>query len=77
MVLSEVLVTVGVAERRIYVIDSQLLTFSLTILVVFGAAVHLEVGRFMDKRSSLGISTGVGSIPESTAEVDLSELGRI
>ena len=77
MVLSEVLVTVGVADRLGYVIDSQLLTFSLTILMVFGATVHLEVGSFMDKRSGLGISTGVRGIPEGTAEVDLSVPGGI
>ena len=68
---------VGVADRLVYVIDSQLLTISLTILVVLGAAVHLEVGSFMDKRSGLGIGTGIGGAPEAIAEVDRSESGGI
>ena len=65
--------TVGVVDRLGYVTDSQVLTRSLTILVVLGATIDVEVGRFMYKRSGLGIGTGVGGAPEGAAEVDLSE----
>ena len=73
MVLGEVLVTISVVDRLSYVTDGQVLTGGLAILVVLGPTVGVEVGRFMDKRSSLGICTSVGGAPEGTAEVDPSK----
>jgi len=74
VVLCEVLVTVGVVDGLSYITDSQVLTVSLTVLVVLVATVDVEVRGFMDKSPGLGIGTGVGGAPEGTTEVDLSEL---
>lgn len=73
IVLSEVLVTIGVEDGPTWVTFRQALTICTTVCIVLGATVEGEVGRLMDKRSSLGIGTGVGGLPEGAAEVDLSE----
>ena len=46
----------------------------VAVSVVIGATVDGEMGRLVDKRSSLGIGTGGWGPPEGTAEVDRSEL---
>ena len=38
--------------------------------VVLGAAVDNEMGRLVDKRSSLGFGTDIGELPEVIADVD-------
>jgi len=66
-------VAVGVEDGPGRVGYGQVPTTRLAVSVVFGATVDGEMGRLVDKRSSLGIGTGVRGPPESTAEVDLSE----
>ena len=65
--------TVGVVDRHRRVTDSQALAGSLTISVIIGTTVDGEVGSLVDKRSGLGIGTGVGGIPKGTTEIDPSE----
>ena len=74
VVLSEVLVTVGVVDGLGRVANSQTLTGGLTISPVIGTTVNNEVGGLMNKSSGLGVGTNVWSVPEGTAQVDLSEL---
>ena len=64
--------TVGVVDSLRRVTGSQALAGRLTISVIVSAAVGGEVGRFVDKRSGLGIGTGVWGVPESAAQVNLS-----
>ena len=58
----------------IWIALGQCLGIFLTENVVYGGPVHDEMGRLVDKRSSLGIGTAVGELPEATADVDDSEL---
>ena len=74
VVLSEVLVTVGVVDGLGRVANSQTLTGGLTISPVIGTTVNSEVGGLMNKSSGLGVGTNVWSVPEGTAQVNLSEL---
>ena len=69
--------TVGIEDGLRWIADSQLHGSGLTVRVVTGTTVVGEVGRLVDDRSGPGISTGVGGIPESTAEVDCPELAGI
>ena len=64
---------VSVVDGTSRVAGGQALAGRLTISVIVSAAVGGEVGRLMDKRSGLGIGTGVGGVPESTAQVNPSE----
>jgi len=73
IVLGEVLVTVGVGDGLRRVADSQVLARSLTVNMIVGATVDGEVGGLVDKRSSLGIGTDGGGVPETTAQIDRSE----
>jgi len=73
-ILSEVLVTVSVEDGLSYVVDCQALGFTLTVRVVFGAAVGPEMGRLVNERSSPGICPGIGGVLESRAEVNFSEI---
>jgi len=73
IVLGEVLVTVGVGDGLRRVADSKFPAGSLTVSVIAGATVDGEVGGLVDKRSGLGIGTDGGGVPESTAQIDLSE----
>jgi len=65
---------VGVVDGPERVADSQVLAGSLTISPIIGATVDGEVGGLVNESSSLGVGTKVWSVPEGTAEVDLSEL---
>jgi len=67
-------VSVGVEDGLRWVVDSQLHGSGLTVSVVAGPTIVGEVGRLVDDRSGPRIGTGVGGIPESTAEVDRTEL---
>ena len=73
-VLSEIRVIVTVKDGFTLVGDGQLLATSLAVSIVFGSAIDLPVGRLMDERSGPGIGTDGGGCPETTAEVDRSEL---
>lgn len=83
---------VGVEDRRVSVLISQVLTVLLAVGVVAGTGILGEVGALsriitlasvlrtemlqfylMDEGPALGVSTGDGSIPEGTAEVDNAE----
>ena len=66
--------TVGVVDGPIRVVIGQGLAGSLTVSPIIGTTVDGEVGGLVDKSSSLGVSANVGSVPEGTAQVDLSEL---
>ena len=50
---------------------------TMPISVVEGAAVNFEMGRLVDKHSSLGFDTGFGECPEVIADVDDSEVPAI
>ena len=65
--------TVSVVDGHSRVTDGQALAGSLAISVIVGATVDGEVRSLVDKRSGLGIGTGVGGIPEGTTEVYPSE----
>jgi len=67
-------VSVSIEHGLRRVVDSQLHGSSLTVSVVTGTTIGGEVRRLVDDRSGPGIGTGVGGIPESTAEVDRPEL---
>jgi len=67
-------VTVGIVDGPIRVTDGQALAGGLAVGVITGATIDGEVGGLVDKRSGLGVGTGVGGVPEGTAQVDLSEL---
>jgi len=64
---------VGVEDGRVWVAHGQVPAASLTVSVVPGTTVGVEVGSLMDERSALGIGTVGGGSPEGTAEVDGSE----
>ena len=66
--------TVGIEDGLAWIVDGQLLRCILTGSVVLGPTVLGEAGRLVDKRSGLRVGTVEGSVPEGTAEVDLSEL---
>jgi len=66
-------VTVSVIDGTSRVADGQALAGRLTVNPIVGATVGGEVRRLVHERSGLGIRTGVRSVPEGTAEVDLSE----
>ena len=68
---------VGVEDGLRWVGLGQAPRGGLAVNVVAGAAVDGEMGRLVDERSGLGISTGIWGIPEGTAEVDRPELVRI
>ena len=51
----------------------QALGAGLAVDVVLSASVVGEVCALVDKSSTLGVGTGGGSIPEGTAEVDMTE----
>lgn len=65
---------VGVVDGSGWVVGGQGFGWVLTVDVIEGATVGVEVGRLVDKCSGPGVSPGVGHVPESTAEVDLSEV---
>ena len=77
VVLSEVFVTIGVEDDLVWVTVRQILTILVTVGVVLGPTVDGEVGRFVDKRSRLGIGTVGGGVPKCAAEVNRSILVRI
>ena len=62
--------TIGVVDGGIWIGAGKFHAILLTVRVVIGAAVGGELGRLVDKRSGLGICTGVGGFPEAIAEVD-------
>jgi len=66
--------TVSVGDGLIRIKISQLLASGLTVDVVLGATVVVEVGSLMDKCSTLGVGAGGGRTPEGTTEVNGSEL---
>ena len=68
---------VGVEDRLRWVVDRKALTSGLAVLVVGRAAIRGEVGSLVDERSRLGIGTGAGGIPESTAQINGSKLAGI
>ena len=74
LVLSEILVTISVEDGPVWVAVRQVLTFGTAVSVVLGSTVDDEVRGFVDERSSLGIGTGGGGLPEGAAEVDLPKL---
>jgi len=65
-------VTVGIVDGPSRVSDGQVLATSLTVDPIMGATVSGEVRGLVDKRSGLGIGTGVGGVPEGTTQVDHS-----
>ena len=65
---------VGVEGSPEWIAVGQTLTASLTVNVILSTTVDGEVGSLVDKGPGLGIGTGGGSVPESTAEVDGSEI---
>ena len=65
---------VGIVEGRIWVLDGQVLAVILTVNMIEGGTVDGEVGRLVDECSGPGIGTNIVYVPESTAEVDLSEI---
>ena len=73
-VLGKVLVTVGVHDGPARVALSQRPASRLSVSVVGRSTVADEMRRLVDERSRPRIGTGVGGPPESTTEVDLSEL---
>ena len=73
-VLGEVLVVIGVHDGPSWVTISQIHGTRPTVDVVLGATVDGEVGRLMDERSRLGVTTSAPGVPEGTTEVDLSKL---
>lgn len=64
---------IGIVDGISRVADGQRLGCRLTIDVVVGSAVGGEVGGFVDDGSGLGVGAGGGSVPEGTAEVDVSK----
>ena len=66
--------TIGVEDGLNWVAVRQVLTTGMTVGVVLCATVDSKVGRLVDERSSLGIGTSGGGLPEGTAEVDLPEI---
>ena len=65
---------VGVEDGLGWVGYGQFHRIILAVNIVISVTVDGEMGRLVDKCSSLGIGTGDGSPPEGTAEIDRSEL---
>ena len=76
VVLREVLVVVSVHDRLVRGVLREVLRARLAVDMVVGATVAGEVGRLVDEGTRLGVRAGQGGVPESTAEVDLSETRR-
>ena len=64
---------VGIEDGLRWIDYGQLLRIRLAVNVVIGATIDGEMGRLVDKCSSPGICTGVGSVPEGWADVDRSK----
>ena len=65
---------IGVHDGLAWVAHSQIHGTSRTVDVVLGATVDGKVGRLMDERSRLGVTTSGWGVPEGTTEIDPSEL---
>jgi hypothetical protein len=66
-------VAVRVPNCFIRVALGKALAAGLTVGVILSASVLGEVRRFVDQGSALGIGASGGCLPESAAEVDMSE----
>lgn len=73
-VLGEVLVIFGIHDGATRIVDSQSFCSTPTVNVVLGVTVDSEMGRLVDKFSSLGIGTGVRELPEATADIKFSKV---
>ena len=74
VVLGEVPVTFGIHDCMIWVPAGQSLATFLIVSVVPGTAVGDEMGRLVDKRSSLGKGAVFWERPKAIADVDDSEI---
>ena len=68
---------ISVLDRLSRVTLRQRLGTRLAIDIILSTSIRRKVGRLMNEGSTLGISTGSRSIPESTAKIDMTKVIRV